>query len=346
MAHTLTLAIAADLLGVSGRAVTKLIRSGSLKCRWTGSGQPRFSLLDLAQIKPDLLPDNFRVISRYVRPKRLVTVPQSITKGRNMLYLRSARAALNIGAGLDLDARGALSILTDLMVIHENKGIPASPPSYIAGIIGVGQRKWTQSLEPVLVRAHKIKRVKRDGIDVYVWADDSMTSGPGAIARPAPQSTNSGARIDVPTPTPPQPVELFTDRSYRPMTDRQLRDRIIADTPAPPAPSAPMTKPTEPTEPARKPPPPSLPEAPDLIPMPTAMDVLKRAGYPTEHERGDLYWLRVEHTEALREMTRTVPINEIVARIAAAVQDGTAPKSANSMAAFETIVNTPTRRRG
>lgn len=278
-----------------------------------------------------------RAITRtYRRPKKLIIAKSTFT-GVNVKYLRNAKEAINLGSGLDLESRGALSILVDLMMIHEGQGIPANPPSYIAGMLGIGQRKWTQTIEPALLGAHKLRKTRRSGMDVYVWADPDLASG-GARAL--------GEVVDSAEPAHemPRPVELrarlvptHRKATAPPQPERQAALPIERPEPRPVMPPAEDTRHVVPLVTSPMPP---EQAAADLVPMPSAYDVLKRAGLsPDDHPRGEFYWLRSEHQATLRRWLAAVPLSEIVVRLDKARLAGRLPKEQpNSLDAFEAIV--------
>ena len=86
------------------------------------------------------------------------------------------------------------------------------------------------------------------------------------------------------------------------------------------------------------PPPAAEPSLAAPVPMPSAFDVLERAGIDVEsHPRGPLDWARAEHTVLLEEWCKKVPLNEIVVRLDKARIAGTLPTNPNGMLAFERI---------
>lgn len=101
-------------------------------------------------------------------------------------YVRDSRACIAFTRGFDKpDVSLALLMMVDFMALHfeESGGIPCSPPAYLSGLLGMTQRKWTQSIEPALVGAKRIRQVTRSGIKVWVFADEYMT-GPKALFKP------------------------------------------------------------------------------------------------------------------------------------------------------------------
>lgn len=259
-------------------------------------------------------------------------------------YVRDVSQCLGFCKGFQGDVSGALALLIDLMALHadEEGGVPCEPKSYICGMIGIGERKWTQTIEKTLVKAGRIKQVTKRGIKVWVFPDDQMR-GPKALFRPAPMA--AGERL-------PMPVG---DRFYR-QPEAQPFDALGS-----PLPTGPVTE-TNPvneiTDPAPKPiepTPPAIEEiAPPKMPMPaviedttpavevpvhSAYEVLKQAGVDVEsHERGELFWYRSEHAEVLNRWLETVPVNEIVVRIDKARIAGNLPNSPNGLLAYENIV--------
>ena len=128
----------------------------------------------------------------YIRPKRLPTgkliAPhQQPTKATIMdKYTRDGRAALAFTKGFPPDVAGALNMMIDLMALHhDDQGIPADPETYVVGMLGLtSSRKWTAVIEPALLGAKRLRKVKRDGIMVYRFPDEFMPGGARALFMP------------------------------------------------------------------------------------------------------------------------------------------------------------------
>jgi len=235
-------------------------------------------------------------------------------------YIRDAKEALNIGAGLSGEIRGVLSLLVDLMVIHNNEGIPCEPPSYCAGMIGQGEKKWTHTFMPALVEAHKIRRVNKNGIDVWVWHDKNlMAGGPRAIIDRATGVDNAdvgkgddykhrGMRLDV-----AEDVCVLhhgcDDLPNNPAREIKLEDIQLSPAPFLP-PSPPPTQETvvdlderEAEKPVFKDAGPEpAPGRTDPIPYPSAIDLLGRAGVDTaNHPHGEFFWARADHKPTIKK---------------------------------------------
>jgi hypothetical protein len=265
-----------------------------------------------------------------------------------MLYQRNAKTALAMGAGLTHEYRGILSMLIDLMALHDNGGIPADT-AYIAGNLNIGSRKWNQSVLPTLLNAQKIKKVKRGGIDVYIWAHPEWATGPKRVIQMETEAASSGDKAEVGKnhyPTPPPPAILNSNEvlGFREDIAEEVREvtgirRGVTDNDPSefynlkPAPPAEIVAPPPP-DPAPKPEP-----QPDIAPAVSAMDVLERAGIDvSNHPRGDLFWARVEHNVTLEKWLETIPLNEIVARLARAQQQGLIDDHVNSLASYDQYV--------
>lgn len=97
-------------------------------------------------------------------------------------YLRNGDSALRYCRGLPIETAGILSMIIDIMAMHsQSAGIPCEPKAYIAGLIGVGTRKWTQTIEPTLINAKRIVKVEHDGIMVYQINEKYAQDGVGTI---------------------------------------------------------------------------------------------------------------------------------------------------------------------
>lgn len=281
-----------------------------------------------------------------------------------MKYIRDAKLALAIGAGLSFREKGAMSMLVDLMALHENQGIPIQPPSYIAGMLGLGQREWSQTIEPNLVRAQKIKRARRGGIEVYVFADHAAAE----VISPL-EVAAVDARLEVKDRSV-TPSDTALMRSLRTQAPAEMIGMVMV----PPA-TGPVMIPagSEPpkvlqtedgtpvpggriptdreivvefTEDAAIVSEADLKPKTEIVPAVSALEVLERAGLPVyDHPKGEFFWARSEHTEVLNRWCQTVPLNEIVARIARAVQEGRVDKHPNGMSAFAEFVTEKGARR-
>jgi hypothetical protein len=323
---------AAKLIGKTAKTLRKMVEDGQIKAQTTPSGQLRFSREDLTPFNQGLSSVKSELSQKYVRPKRLISPSYREKQDKGDLmqsYIRDVSQCLGFCKGFQGDTSGALALLIDLMALHadEEGGVPCEPKSYICGMIGIGERKWTQTIEKTLVKAGRIKQITRKGIKVWVFPDDQMR-GPKALFKP----------IGVQTWVAPSKQE-----------DVQFRDMHLQQWPDAQSQSDPVPKPIKPT------PPPAIEEiAPPSMPMPaviedttpipdvpshSAYEVLKQAGVDVEgHERGELFWYRSEHAEVLNRWLETVPVNEIVVRIDKARIAGNLPKSPNGLLAYENIV--------
>lgn len=414
MRRNLNINEASDVTGVSKRNIRRAIDDGVLQCSQTPTGQLRFSLDDLEAISPGLVRRNATASRDFIRPQRIVTAHLNETKGKIVQYLRDPKEALALGAGLDLEARGALSLLIDLMMVHDQQGIPAYPPSYIAGMLGVGQVKWSKTLRKKLLATQKIKLTRRNGIDVYVLngfegvVGERSVSAPSMFQRGTPQGfATAGAedrycrdveagvydedltREDLedlakdggglaktmlrdqegdrapgginreplpywkhgaaePVETPPD-LKKFDGGAYSGHTDTALpphpTQKLVADmTEADKAkvmamaegPAACTTRaPESAPEPAAC----TTRPAPEYVPAPSAIDVLRRAGVDVAgHPAGEWFWARIEHGETLSEWLKVAPLNEIVANLARARQDGRLPEHPNRLGAYTPFI--------
>ena len=181
----ISLTKAAKLLGREQKTVKKMVEDGILSARKTKEGSLRFSTEEIAAALPSISEHISMLSGGYVRPKRIIGIKRRNfhIKGKNMeIYTRNAHRALSFGQGFKPEVRLVLSALIDLMAMHQDKGgIPATPDSYVAGMLGLGQRKWTQTVLPVLIDAKRLKRVKIQGIYVYRFDDRYMPGGQSAI---------------------------------------------------------------------------------------------------------------------------------------------------------------------
>jgi len=335
---TFTLKEAAKLLRLKYRDLKTMCDDGIVPHVRLSQGYIRFKSQHIEMLSPGLLGDKIEVSSGYIRPKRLISpIYTSTDRGFGMdKYTRNARNALNLGSGLPWEARGVLSMMVDLMAIHDNEGIPCEPSSYIAGSMGLGQRKWTQGIEPILINARKIKRVRRGGIDVYVWYDGGYMHGDNAVIEPVRAAA---------------PVHL--DKFASSVEKRMRRDRLslnvsgmpITEDEAVPEGEAHFVHPdgrvdkivTADVSPVSPPPAPAA--NPKRVLDVSAYDLLKSAGIDVDgHPRGVFFWARAEHTAKLREWMETVPLSEIAVRIDKARIAGQFNDHQNSMAAFEAAV--------
>lgn len=425
---------AAQLLGISVKNLHEMADDNLIPHYRTAKGWLRFNSAHISELSPTLSKSLLGVNSalspmlshglttdltkqltmeltskittelNYVRPSRIITAKYK--KGEKMFnYNRNAQEALNLGSGLPWEIKGLLSILIDIMAIHDNNGIPCDPPIYICGMLSIGQRKWTTVVLPALINAHKIKRVKRGGIEVYVWHDHNLMVGPralvqemlmpempydrtqpyGSVHNPTIEDeltrfpftemandndgkgiytkTGDGPKVYDPPPAPglalvPR-VDVAPDIHHNPLLQDLVDRGMVKDETTVPE--------KEPEE--------VIAEALDivaelqeshpdlmgyeieidaggktveefeesvmkeLIPMPTAYDVLGRAGIDVEnHPRGEFFWSRVEHTDVLKEWLETVPLSEIVVRIDKARIAGRLSDHMNRMEDFTDIV--------
>lgn len=241
-----------------------------------------------------------------------------------MIYSRDASIALNFGAGLPFETKAVLSILMDIMAIHGGRGIPCGQPNYIAGLVGVGQRRWTQRIEPALIGAQKIRKTMRNGIEVYVFC------GPSGIGQAERRDTDE----EDPEPPRRESVAAPVARSPEPATKVQPRAPDIQAASPPPV-AAPISTPSRP---ASRAPIPAAPPTPNMVPAPNAYDLLKRAGVAVDdHPRGVFFWQRVDHAVILHGWLAKCPLDVVLDRLARAQQAGKMPKDANSLTAYESI---------
>ena len=310
---------AMELLGLTTlQSVRTFARSHGISVKKTQRiGNLWISFEELAQHRPEILKTSGAVFPIYERPKKVIKValsPDHAKKEIRLRYLRDAKAAINLGAGLPFEHRAALALLVDLMVLHENQGIPAEPSSYIAGMLGLGQRKWAQGIEPVLVESGRIRKVKRKGIEVYVWGDSSIFDGDKAVAilQPEQDSPPRGmdgmpakggagrAPLDTQAPAP-SPNHMRNEKLEEPTWWGSLHGSEEAPPSPPPAPEP----------------------KPEVIPAVTAIEILSSAGINVEdHPDGAFFWARREHSDVLDQWLKKLPANEIAARLARAVQQG------------------------
>lgn len=367
MQRKITITNAAILLQVDIRKLKKLAETGEVYGEKNSKGFWRFCFEDLAAYKPALHIHKSRLTSVYVRPKRLVFVRLNHAKGYVVLYLRNAKEVLNLCAGLDAELSGILSRMIDVLATHDNQGIPVEPPSYAPGILGVGQRKWTQTYLPKLLGTRKIKRVKRHGIEVYVLADPELMEGPRAVVRLVTDeqlaaidrilNDKSGWKQHFWPDSPPiiqrdprpevrigrMPDEESNvapvDDELRETVDAMIRDKIW-DRSNDPVDMKPVEPPAEPKPVKAKLISDELVAVqPELVPKPVVYDVLKQAGIDVDgHPSGEFFWYRQEHQEVLDKWLRTVPVNEVVARISRAVQAGRFQDHANNLEIFTDTV--------
>lgn len=329
-----------------------------IQARMTPNGHYRFSRAELIKVNPALDNINPKLNRTYLRPKRLITsiYRQTEDKGDlSMIYLRDSAACLAFCKGFQGVTAGALSLMIDVMAQHKDqKGIPAVPASYIAGLLGIGQRKWSQTVEPELMAAGRIKIVKRGGIDVYVFPDkfmvgdhalfrfdqkdavpqwvEAVEAGPQTVRADmnfktkGPDSFESDLTIVEAEDAPDGQyiklgddggLELVDTSSGEIVSTAKILDQEEGEA---------LPHPVEPDEPR--------------MPERSAYEVLKQAGVPVDdHERGELFWHRVEHGEVLAKWLRDgLTINQVVDRIARSVQAGHLPEPLNSMIALEHIV--------
>lgn len=299
------------------------------------------------------------------RPKRLITAHKP--KAGTVEYIRNAKASLNLMSGLTFDARGALSMLTDLAFIHEGEGIPYEPFSYAAGNIGVGEKKWSQVILPELIQSGRIRITRRKGVSLIV-----LTGSAGDLGRMVPNDGDPPHDAD-PVPEPVRPAYV-ADRFYRekepddvevpidPPAQTPGADRVDAHLPPPIIPAVvedlmrqaqkDLTHMVGAVEIAEPKGPPTVgaaeylrlnkertPPSDAVVPLPTAAEVLKQAGYPLAHPQGMAFWYRLEHGDTLRGwLDKGIPLNKIVERISRAHQKGQTPAAPNRLSAFDAIV--------
>jgi hypothetical protein len=182
---------AVKLTGKSEKVLRKMVADGQLNATRTPQGHLRFTAQSLKEINPALSFDkselSLGITGRYVRPKRLITTNH--LKGELMeSYVRDSSAVIAFCRGFEKEGVSlALMMMVDLMAQHSDStgGIPCQPLGYLPGLLGMTQRKWTQTIEPALVQAKKIRTVTKNGIKVWVFADEYM-SGPRALFKPVP----------------------------------------------------------------------------------------------------------------------------------------------------------------
>lgn len=305
-----------------------------------------YDLSSIRALSPHLLDGKTEVIVGYLDnskattyrlPRRIIQaiVPEIYRrKDVRVIYMRDAKAALSIGAGLGIREKGAMSILIDLMALHEGQGIPAEPPSYIAGMLGVGQRQWTQGIMPKLIGAQKIKRVRRGGIEVFVWHDDRFVDGPEPIIRTVDDEGRSFTVDNIKDEMPEGAGEEVA--ALKPA--EQMAGQGDDQDPRGGAGTAGATvRPS--TEPRETPVEAVAPPETETIPAVSALEVLQRAGVSVyDHPEGEFFWARSEHTDTLNKWLEVVDLNQVVDRIARAIQDGRAPTHPRMMADFEPFV--------
>jgi len=296
------------LIGISVKDLTRMAQQNLIPHYKTKSGFIRFTVQDIYDLSPTCLEDKFEIGSTYIRPRKILSVSYTLNGGGMEHYKRNAKESLHISSGLDFINAGVLSRMIDLMAVHDNQGVPVEPPSYIAGLLGCGERKWTQTLKPALIGAHKIKIVKRGGVKVYVWHDIELMEGPRALVQGVEEVTGFNSDLVYGGPefiVEPDPVPVI--------------NIVPIETP-----TAPQPDPVSPQE---------------LIPQPSAYEILKRAGIDVDnHPRGEFYWARAEHNEIINEWLKTVPLSEIVVRIDKARIAGQLQDHQNSMGDFDEIV--------
>lgn len=336
----ITLGDAAKLTGKSATKLKKMAEESLIPHHRAPSGRMKFSMQSLIQINPALSSTNsglsIALSEGYARPKRLVTI--SHLKGKLMdSYLRDGTACIRFCRGFEkADVSFALMTMIDLMAAHyeDYQGIPSEPASYLSGLLGITQRKWTQSIEPTLVHSKRIRIATRAGIKVWVFPDEKMT-GSKALFKPAPAPIWPER-----FPHGLQPSTSGDEREWRHMHLAEFTPRLdktraeehgsLAQALQPVAPS-PVSQPEPEPEPAPEP-------EPDKT-IYTAYEVLKQAGVDVDnHDRGEFFWLRADHNEVLSRWLKTVPVNEIVARIDKARLNGKLPAKPNGLLAYESIV--------
>lgn len=317
-----------ELLGLTTlQSVRTFARSHGISVKKTQRiGNLWISFEELAQHRPEILKTSGAVFPIYERPKKVIKValsPEHAKMEIRLRYLRDAKAAINLGAGLPFEHRAALALLVDLMVLHDNQGIPAEPSSYIAGMLGLGQRKWAQAIAPVLVETGRIRKVKRKGIEVYVWGDLSIFDGDKAVAILQPEQDS-----------PPRGMDG--------MPAKGEAGRAPLDTQAPASPQQPAWGgPLHGSEEFAPPPspPPTPEEKPEIVPAVTAIEILSSAGINVEdHPDGAFFWARREHSDVLDKWLEKLPASEISARLARALQQGQVtdqhPRNLDAFAAY------------
>lgn len=406
------------ITGVPMGEIKAMSEAGAIPCEAHGSDPENlrysYDLSAISAICPKYLDGSSLVIARYLdgsspvsyrRPRKIPQAKIPNLYNRKVVrvkYIRDAKAALAIGAGMEFREKAALSVLIDLMALHENQGIPAQPPSYIAGMLGVGQRTWTEGIMPKLLAAKKIRHTRRDGIEVFMWGDQEVAGrvsfliehdpsvtgiAPvdlGPLVRADRRSSAGGVTISIRgEPSSGPPAEMFA-MGYAPQapkplqtedgtpvlagqipTDREIEAEItedaaiVAAADLKPEVLSPREAAAERIERMADPRTtmgvdPDEPQGefwrvdrsgadlkPEVEPVPavSALEVLRQAGLPVyDHPRGEFFWARTEHTEVLNRWLQTVPLSEVVARIARAWRDGEISPHPNGMAAFEGVV--------
>jgi len=356
---------AAKMIGIAAPKLRKMAEKGQVNGFLNENGRWKFQLEDISELNPSLLDDKFMISQSYRRPHKVVKAAiDRRFRGMNVFYRRNAKSALAITAGLPLDLRGALLMMIDLMALHEGKGIPADK-HYIGGVLRIGSRKWTQTIEPGLIEAEKIKKVRRGSEDVYIWADPDMIEGPrrvidflfdenegeGDLPPEAPFYVDTPDDKDFSQPeseligATEMLVELQKE-DEKSQNDTSAGDRwgagnftgddVAREVASDPPPKAMMDEAKDSTRDATGI---AKPANEEIIPAVSAYEVLERAGIDVEgHPRGPFFWARAEHKEVLDRWLQAVPLNEIIARLAKAKQAGKIEDHLNNLGAYERYV--------
>ena len=237
-------------------------------------------------------------------------------------YIRDAEACMGFCRGFGRpEITLTLVGMIDLMFIHSQRegGIPAEPPSYLAGMVGVHQKLMSQTIIPTLIKAGRVKRATRNGIKIYVFPDDMMR-GPKALFRPIDHIASQEVNVLDEVLAKEAPPSLSIDAAQ----SRQ-QDPVATDHPFTPSPPPDIA--IEDTTPV-----------PD-VPSHSAYQILKQAGVDVDnHERGEFFWHRTEHNEVLSRWMQEVSTNEIVILIDKARIANKLPSNPNSLLAYESIV--------
>ncbi len=147
----------------------------------------------------------------------------------------------------------------------------------------------------------------------------------------------------------PEPIKsvTFPVREYQIIPDAVITlengDTVMADWIQPDDPARIEAKNNQPDPDLAEP---LIPPAPvladNIMPIPSAYELLERAGVDVKsHPKGKLFWHQTGHKDVIRRWLAVLPLSEIVVRIDKARIEGRLPAKANSLMAYESIVMEP-----